>query len=43
MVMEEGEGKNGELIWLGEALTSRCVLSGDLCALARAIYRYGTG
>jgi hypothetical protein len=41
--MEEGEGKNGELIWLWETFTSCCVLSGDLCALARAIHRYGTG
>jgi hypothetical protein len=40
--MEEGEEKNGEMIWLREALTSCCVLSGDLCALARAIHRYGT-
>jgi hypothetical protein len=37
------EGKNGELIWLWEALTSCCVLPGDLCALARDIHRYGMG
>lgn len=42
-VVEEGEGKNGEMIWLWEALTACGVLPGDLCALARAIYRYGTG
>jgi hypothetical protein len=41
-VVEKGEGKNGELIWLWEALTARGV-PGDLCALARAIHRYGTG
>jgi hypothetical protein len=42
-VVEEGEGKNTELIWLWEALTACGVLPGDLCALARAIHRYGTG
>jgi len=40
-VLVEGEGKNEELIWLWEALTA-CV-PGGLCALARAIHRYGTG
>lgn len=41
--VEEGEGKNGEMIWLWEALTACGVLPGDLCALAKAIHRYGTG